>query len=366
MLILFCIIHAGATSMTTSMPSHQPSGTFDDNPNTATINKSGDHSFNEASEELNGIMSLRNNANLNGSGDHDSLSVSSGEFNNDHFEWNFFVPPDDDYFSLDDDSPVPPPRHDIQHRLYAEQYGQYSRSSSSHPEQYAQYSGSSSSHSEQHEQYSASSSMLSEQHEQYSASSSSHPEHGQYSASSSHPEHGQYSASSSSHPEYGQYPGSSSSHSEQFGHYSESSSSHSGQHRKYTGSSSSYVGQRGFMAVYQNKRRPRLLQYETPPTLQSSFLSLHPDEVVEKYATLKTPSAMSTLAVKLARESFFGKEVMKRCTPQGKTEHDSLPDKELFELKLYLKQLFPALSKADFEGYWKACSNAGMQKVEEW
>ena len=114
------------------------------------------------------------------------------------------------------------------------------------------------------------------------------------------------------------------------------------------------------MAVYQNKRRPRLLlnQHEPPPTLKSNFLSLHPDEVVEKYATLKTPGAMSTLAVKLARESFFGEEVMKRCTPQGKTEHDSLPDKELFQLKLYLKQLFPALSKADFEGYWKACSNA--------
>ena len=187
MLILLCIIHAGATSMTTSMPSHQPSGTFDGIPNTATINRSGDHSFNEASEELNGIVSLRSNANLNGFGDHDSLSVSSGEFNNDQ---DFFVPPDDDYFSLDDDSPVPPPRHDIQHRLYAEQYRQYSRSSSSHPEQYAQYPGSPSSHSEQHE--STSSSMLSEQHEQYSTSLSSHLEHGQYStsSSSSYPEHG--------------------------------------------------------------------------------------------------------------------------------------------------------------------------------
>ena len=64
------------------------------------------------------------------------------------------------------------------------------------------------------------------------------------------------------------------------------------------------------MAVYQNKRRPTLLlnQHEPPPTLQSNFLSLHPDEVVEKYVTLKTPGAMSTLAVKLARESFLAKK----------------------------------------------------------
>ena len=34
MLILLCIIHAGATGMTLSMPSHQPSGTFDGIPNT--------------------------------------------------------------------------------------------------------------------------------------------------------------------------------------------------------------------------------------------------------------------------------------------------------------------------------------------
>ena len=52
------------------------------------------------------------------------------------------------------------------------------------------------------------------------------------------------------------------------------------------------------------------------------LILLLPDMVVEQYVTLKTPSAMSTLAVKLARESFFGEEVMKKCTPQGKTEYD--------------------------------------------
>ena len=108
------------------------------------------------------------------------------------------------------------------------------------------------------------------------------------------------------------------------------------------------------MALHKNKPS----QNKPPPTLQSSFLSLHPDEVVENYTTLKTPGSMSTLAVKQARESYFGEAVMKRCTPQGKIEHDSLPNKELSQLKLYLKQLFPALSKPNFEGYWKTCLNS--------
>ena len=70
---------------------------------------------------------------------------------------------------------------------------------------------------------------------------------------------------------------------------------------------------------------------------------------------MKTPSKMSTLAVKLACESFFD---MEKCTPQGKSEYDSLPEANLYNLKLYLVQLFPSLSRPDFEGYWKGCLNS--------
>jgi len=49
---------------------------------------------------------------------------------------------------------------------------------------------------------------------------------------------------------------------------------------------------------------------------------------------------------------------MEKCTPQGKSEYDSLPEANLYNLKLYLVQLFPFLSRPDFEGYWKGCLNS--------
>lgn len=64
---------------------------------------------------------------------------------------------------------------------------------------------------------------------------------------------------------------------------------------------------------------------------------------------------MSRLAVKLARESFFGKDIMGSCTPHGKSNQDSLPRTKLLDLKRYLIRLFPTLNSADFEGYWKTC-----------
>ena len=88
---------------------------------------------------------------------------------------------------------------------------------------------------------------------------------------------------------------------------------------------------------------------------QPHFFPLHPDQVVNKYLQLKIPAKMSTLAVKLARESFFGEEIMGNCTPQGKNDHDGLPKAQLLDLKLYLVQLFPSVSKPEFEGHWKTC-----------
>ena len=45
---------------------------------------------------------------------------------------------------------------------------------------------------------------------------------------------------------------------------------------------------------------------------------------------------MSRLAVKLAQESFFGNDVMGNCTPQGRSDHDSLPKTELLNLEIIL------------------------------
>jgi len=45
---------------------------------------------------------------------------------------------------------------------------------------------------------------------------------------------------------------------------------------------------------------------------------------------------------------------MQQCMPQGQTEQinvvHGLPKTELYNFELYLVQLFPALSKPDFEG----------------
>ena len=51
-------------------------------------------------------------------------------------------------------------------------------------------------------------------------------------------------------------------------------------------------------------------QYDSTYGQPQQFIPIHPDQVVEKYKQWKTPSGMSRLAVKLARESYFG-----MCTP---------------------------------------------------
>ena len=67
---------------------------------------------------------------------------------------------------------------------------------------------------------------------------------------------------------------------------------------------------------------------------------------------------MSTLALKLARESFFGKDVMVRCTVVGDRELPALPQHELDLLKGQILTLFPAYwnSPYEFEPVWSKCT----------
>ena len=60
--------------------------------------------------------------------------------------------------------------------------------------------------------------------------------------------------------------------------------------------------QRQDNSTYQNRSKAYQI-YHGP----SRFLPLHPDLVVKKFISLKTPSKMSTLVVKLAHESFLAK-----------------------------------------------------------
>ena len=50
---------------------------------------------------------------------------------------------------------------------------------------------------------------------------------------------------------------------------------------------------------------------------------------------------VTTVAVVLARESFFGDDVLKICTPKGHVDKPALPHQELMELKEVLRGAYP-------------------------
>lgn len=79
------------------------------------------------------------------------------------------------------------------------------------------------------------------------------------------------------------------------------------------------------------------------------------EDVLRGCEELKCVEKASTLAQKLAREAFFGEDVMKRCTPGGTKDFPALPKEEMFSLK---KEVFLQLpqfwqSPANFEKIWK-------------
>ena len=75
---------------------------------------------------------------------------------------------------------------------------------------------------------------------------------------------------------------------------------------------------------------------------------------------------MTTLAVLLAREAFFGEEVMGLCTAKGHADKPGLPHAELVELKEALKGAFPHYWNAPhaFKSHWVKCMDAISQACE--
>ena len=67
---------------------------------------------------------------------------------------------------------------------------------------------------------------------------------------------------------------------------------------------------------------------------------------------------MTTLAVALAREAFFGEEVMAQCTAKGYGGKPGLPQQELMALKEEIRRLFPNYwnSPLVFKEKWNKCS----------
>ena len=81
---------------------------------------------------------------------------------------------------------------------------------------------------------------------------------------------------------------------------------------------------------------------------------------LQRYSKLQTESKVTVLAVKLARESFFGEDIMVQCTTMGHGRFPALPSAELNELKQTIFSLFPKFwsSPAIYEGLWRNCAEA--------
>ena len=70
---------------------------------------------------------------------------------------------------------------------------------------------------------------------------------------------------------------------------------------------------------------------------------------------MKANSRILKLAVKLAKESYFGKRLMRECTGKGTREQLALPADKLELLKEFLRSLFSKMPSHEFEGIWRQC-----------
>ena len=103
-----------------------------------------------------------------------------------------------------------------------------------------------------------------------------------------------------------------------------------------------------------------------PPIDKKQLIS--PQKVVEKYPKLARKSKITTLAVRLAKEAYFGKLHMSFCTFKGIGSYPALPEAEVEKMKRYLNTLcVPNLvtSKVEFEEIYKGCVDAVGQACKE-
>ena len=95
--------------------------------------------------------------------------------------------------------------------------------------------------------------------------------------------------------------------------------------------------------------------------LYSSTDRLQPPEVIlAKYQNLHKEDKLGTLAVKLARESFFGENIMAESTVYGARGKKQFPSEKVVQLKHLLFQLCPQYKyhPHQFEPIWNKCCDA--------
>ena len=94
-----------------------------------------------------------------------------------------------------------------------------------------------------------------------------------------------------------------------------------------------------------------------------------PQNVVDKNFKLLNKAKLPTLAVRLAKEAYFGPDIMIRCTVRGVGSHHALPQPELTKLKKFLCDLsLPRLidRRVEFEEIWKLCINSIGQACKQY
>jgi hypothetical protein len=79
--------------------------------------------------------------------------------------------------------------------------------------------------------------------------------------------------------------------------------------------------------------------------------------VIRKYPGLVYECKIGTLATKLAKEGFFGDDVLAQCTVSGERDYPGLPVEELMQLKHAVYMQFPQYwnSPQEFEPLWTKC-----------
>ena len=102
--------------------------------------------------------------------------------------------------------------------------------------------------------------------------------------------------------------------------------------------------------------KPSKKVYLSSSYIQHIQLS-NPDSIIEKYRVYRVESRIPTLAQKLAQESCFGENVLKRCTVMGYCDKPALPWEELNNLKQKVFGLLPQYwnNPIDFESTWEKC-----------
>ena len=87
---------------------------------------------------------------------------------------------------------------------------------------------------------------------------------------------------------------------------------------------------------------------------------LKPDAVINKYPKLMSLANIGRLAVRLACESYFGKDLLKKCTVVGCNDKPALPKHLVLDLKAKLLSIHPQFrtTPVEFEPFWCKCVGA--------